>query len=136
MLNPMDQYIAIMQRKTPELQRISNQANNADFSEHVVANEQSIAELGPQLWAELFREIWTNEQLIAWRLKLPSYDCQCSSFYDNWVSANPPTFPLSSRWKYDLKSAVNAKLNQPNISFAEACQKYNWHDLTADIHPA
>ncbi len=125
-----------MQRKTQQLHPISSQAERADFSEHVVSSERSITELGPELWAELFREVWTNEQLIAWRLKLPSYDCPCSSFYDNWVSANPPSFPLLPRWKYDLKSAVNAKLNQPNISFAEACKKYNWHDLTADSHPA
>jgi hypothetical protein len=90
----------------------------------------SIDQVGPALWRELFLSVETSEQLETWKAKIPKYGCPCADFYAEYERSNPPAFPLSPRWKYDLKSAVNAKLKQPNISFADACKLWNW-DLTS-----
>lgn len=54
------------------------------------------------------------------RQRSQSTGALCSDFYLAYEVENPPTFPLPFRWKYDLKSAVNAKLNHPNITYEQA----------------
>lgn len=80
-----------------------------------------LAETGRALWRELFLEIFSEEQLEDWESRIPKFECNCKRFYDEWKADNLPTFPLLFRWKYDLKTAVNAKLNKPNLTFEEAC---------------
>jgi hypothetical protein len=86
----------------------------------------SIDAVGPALWRELFLSIETSEQLEAWKAKIPKYSCTCANFYAEHERNNPPQFPLSARWKYDLKSAVNAKLGHANITYQEACHLWGW----------
>jgi hypothetical protein len=79
----------------------------------------SIAE-GPALWRELFLSVHSKDDLANWKAKIPKYGCSCSDFYAEHEKANPPRFPLTFKWKYSLKSAVNAKLGHENLSLAAA----------------
>lgn len=89
------------------------------------SKREALAAIGRALWRELFTTIETAEQLADWESRIPRFDCDCYRFYERWKSANPPSFPLSFRWKYNLKSAVNQKLGVPNISEAEAIAIYS-----------
>lgn len=83
---------------------------------------EKIEELGPRLWRELFLEIQTIAQLEAWEEKLPPF-CSCRKFYFAWKQENPPTLSeggLSFEWKHALKSAVNRKLGQMDLSLEAA----------------
>lgn len=82
--------------------------------------ESTLRSQGKSLWRELFLSVSTEDDLQAWKAKIPKYGCSCSDFYLAYEVENPPTFPLPFRWKYDLKSAVNAKLNHPNITYEQA----------------
>lgn len=95
-------------------------------------DQQSIAEVGKALWRELFLSVFTQNELADWRKKIPKYGCPCADFYAAYERDNPPTFPLSFRWKYDLKSAVNAKLSHPNLSYEDAFKFWNVADRSAD----
>lgn len=97
--------------------------------------QSALAETGRTLWRELFLSVETAEKLADWESRIPQYECNCKQFYLEWKAINPPSFPLPARWKYDLKSAVNAKLNQPNISYSDACKLWNW-PLTSPNPPA
>lgn len=85
---------------------------------------KSLEETGRALWRELFLSVETIEQLATWESKIPCGSCK--QFYSNWKANNPPTFLLQSRWKYDLKAAVNEKLGHQNTSFEEACKLWGW----------
>lgn len=91
---------------------------------------KSLEETGRALWRELFLSLETYEQLLAWEAKIPCWTCK--QFYFEWKIENPPTFPLSFRWKYDLKSAVNAKLSHPNLSYEDAFKFWDVADRSAD----
>lgn len=80
----------------------------------------NLAEIGRALWKRLFLEVFTEEDLCKWEADVPNYDCKCGDFYISWKLENPVVFPIDMDWKYRLKSAVNAKLGKPNISFEEA----------------
>lgn len=82
--------------------------------------ESTLRSQGRALWRELFLSVSTENDLQAWKAKIPKYGCSCSDFYLAYEVENPPTFPLPFRWKYDLKSAVNMKLGHPNLSHDEA----------------
>jgi len=86
----------------------------------------SIAEQGPALWRELFLSVHSKDDLANWKSKIPKYGCSCSDFYAEYEKANPPSFPLTCRWKYELKTAVNQKLNRPNLTWPEACELWGW----------
>lgn len=83
-------------------------------------SQVSIKRQGKELWKELFLSVSTEADLQTWKTKIPRYGCSCSDFYAAYERDNPPTFPLTFRWKYDLKTAVNAKLNHPNITYEQA----------------
>jgi len=77
---------------------------------------------GPTLWRELFLTIETEEQLLNWENRIPKYQCggKCKKFYDEWKRLHLPEFPLTFRWKWELKNAVNAKLGQKILSYEDA----------------
>ena len=93
---------------------------------------EKLRELGRSLWKELFVSIETEKQLSEWEQKIPGYECPCKKFYSEWKADNPPDFPLSFLWKYNLKSAVNAKLNRDNLSYEDALKFWNVDDRSAD----
>jgi hypothetical protein len=77
---------------------------------------------GPALWRELFLTVENQSQLEDWESRIPNYQCggKCKKFYLGWKKENPPEFPLSFRWKWKLKNAVNAKLGQKILSYEDA----------------
>ncbi len=85
----------------------------------------TIKDQGPELWRELFLSVVTEDDLRQWEAKIPRYGCPCSDFYLAYKVEHPPEFPLVFRWKYDLKSAVNAKLSHPNLTYEQAFAQ--WH---------
>jgi hypothetical protein len=144
MLNPLAQYVAILQKQSQSISSVEEVAKQFARTTHEqplhveYRDERPILEVGPELWRDLFTVVKTQGELFAWESRIPKYDCPCSSFYSNWKSINMPTFPLSNRWKYNLKSAVNAKLNKPNLSWQEACQVWGWDEPieTLPLYPS
>jgi hypothetical protein len=86
--------------------------------------------IGRMLWRLLFTEVESEQQLEEWEKKIPRYECDCKKFYTDWKASNPPSFPLSFEWKYNLKSAVNAKLGHDNLTIDEAIEF--WSKQTTD----
>jgi|694.fasta_scaffold08496_2 hypothetical protein len=116
-LSPLEQYITQM------LAKHNLTAGAVSLMPEVVAAEppaMSATALGPQLWRELFLQVFTPSELMSWKSRIPRYGCSCSSFYGNWEKSNPPTFPLTFSWKYRLKAAVNEKLKQPQLTEEQA----------------
>jgi len=141
-LDPLAQYIAILQKRSqviPSVDEIAKQnTTQVDIPERFVESEsvRPISAVGPELWRDLFETVKSQSDLLLWEARLPKYDCPCSSFYKKWKSVNLPVFPLTNRWKYDLKSAVNAKLNKPNLSWREACELLNWDEPVEPLPPS
>jgi hypothetical protein len=93
---------------------------------------ENIEALGPRLWRDLFLEIRTVEQLEEWEEKLPPF-CSCRTFYFAWKQDNPPTLSdggLSFEWKHALKSAVNRKLGQADLSLEAAREFWRSQKVT------
>lgn len=88
----------------------------------------TLAEIGRRLWVKLFTSVSSEIELSEWEHEIPNYGCQCKGFYFGWKQHNQPTFPLPFRWKYDLKTAVNAKLGHPNITYDQAFAE--WYGRT------
>lgn len=89
---------------------------------YVSATTPEIAEAGRRAWRLLFLEVFTAEQLDAWKGEVPRY-CNCQSFYEKYLTECPPEFiegQLSFRWKWALKSAVNRKLGHADLTLEEA----------------
>jgi hypothetical protein len=135
-INPMEQYIALMMKfkNLPYTTGQTTLSNEQITTNNIVVstlNHTSIEAMGPILWRELFLNVHSKAELLAWKIKLPLYECACSSFYVMWESNNTPTFPLTFEWKYELKKAVNEKLGRPNIGLDTA--KLIWRQEKA-IH--
>jgi hypothetical protein len=90
---------------------------------------------GPSLWRELFLTIETERQLIEWESRIPNYQCggKCKKFYLEWKTDNLPEFPLSFRWKWKLKNAVNAKLGQKIMSHDDALAFWSSQRRSNDV---
>lgn len=82
--------------------------------------EPTIGKSGFYVWMELFSEVKTLERLRHWEATIPSYDCKCRDFYNQFKAEYPPVEPISLQWKWRLKSEVNAKLGKPNLSLDQA----------------
>jgi hypothetical protein len=102
-----DGYVEAMRQQGVMLQDI--QSREKEWLQHQRA-----------LWRELFLSVTTANALECWESKLSKYECDCKRFYTEWKSNNPPSFPLAFKWKYSLKSAVNAKLGHENLTLAAA----------------
>ena len=72
-----------------------------------------------ELWRSLFSDVDSIEKLDEWQKGIPSFGCDCSEFYKNWIARNYPT-KVDFEWKWRLKSAVNEKLGKDNLSIDEA----------------
>jgi hypothetical protein len=89
-----------------------------------VPPQEELALAGRACWDALFTSVLTEDNLANWEKTIPRYGCDCENFYKAWKRDNAPTFPLPFSWKYELKTAVNAKLGKPNLSFEEAFELY------------
>lgn len=87
-----------------------------------------------RLWMELFVEITSLAQLAHWESRLPNAGCSCQSFYRQHIAANAPTDPVSFEWKYQLKSAVNAKIGKPNLTIDQARWMFRFTEPRGPVH--
>jgi hypothetical protein len=96
--------------------------------------EPTIGKSGFYVWMELFGSVRTLEQLEAWEATIPSYDCKCRDFYEQFKAEHPPVEPVSLQWKWSLRTAVNAKLDKPNLSLEQARWLYRFTERTGPVH--
>ena len=96
-----------------------------------------LKKLGRKLWKNLVETVHTLEALPEWEDSIPSYGCDCSSFYKAWKRENPPRLDnglLCFRWKWELRSAVNEKLSHSNLTFEEAVYKYRYEHRSSQVN--
>jgi hypothetical protein len=77
------------------------------------------------LWDDLFLRVNDIQELLIWERRVPSYGCECKSFYDSFLRSNHPGETVSFEWKWRLKSAVNKKLGKDNLELKEAMNVYD-----------
>lgn len=87
---------------------------------------------GSVLWAELHRRPWSMgapEQELAWLAafvaRLPCGECR--GHWLAWTAENPPDLSTAESyfvWTWRGHQAVNAKLNRPGLSLAEALARW------------
>lgn len=85
------------------------------------------------VWSKFF-ECRTVQDLIEIENLLQFSSCHCKSFYREWKAANPPPDPITFKWKWRLKSAVNEKLGKPNLSLKQAKWVYRFTDQRGPVH--
>lgn len=100
----------------------SPQLQSLNFQKVLLEEElkTKVKEAGRAAWKKLFTEVKISDQLVQWEKEIPKYGCDCSNFYQEWKSANPPEENIGFTWKWRLKNAVNEKLNQPQLSLEDA----------------
>lgn len=83
-----------------------------------------IAERGRAAWTVLHTEGVGKDAawLAAWEKSIPCGRCQVK--YRELVKANPPTFPLTARWTWELHEGVNRDLGKPEFSWREYELRY------------
>lgn len=94
-----------------------------------------LADIGQQLWRELFTKISTLEQLAVWEGKIPAFECNCKRFYLSWKANNQPVEvngEIPFEWKWSLKSAVNQKLGHADLTLEEARQYWQSQLISLD----
>ena len=96
--------------------------------------EPTVGKSGFYVWMDLFGSVRTLEQLQKWEATIPSYDCKCRDFYEQFKAGHPPIEPVSLQWKWRLKSEVNAKLGKPNISLEDARWLYRFTERSGPVH--
>ncbi len=86
-------------------------------------------------WQKLHTTQFTPEEFEAWIQSIPGCST-CQRDFRKLIKDHHPRFDDWHRWTFEIHNLVNAKIGKPEFTWQEACEKYNWHDLTADIHPA
>ena len=79
--------------------------------------------------------IYAVSLMEAWIQSIPGCST-CQRDFRKLIKDHPPRYTDWHRWTFEIHNIVNQKLGKPEFTWKEACKKYNWHDLTADIHPA
>ena len=100
----------------------------------IIRRRVNIEKTGRQLWDELFLSVNSLSDLQSWESKIPKYGCDCEKFYKTWKLQNPPDDNISFEWKWQLKTAVNQKLEKPNLSLADAKWLYRFSGKGNPVH--
>lgn len=85
------------------------------------------------VWHCLFT-LTTIEDLSKWEQLLGVVSCDCASFYRSWKAKNKPIEPIPLRWKYDLKTVVNAKLKKTNLSWNDCQWLHRFNKQRGPVH--
>jgi hypothetical protein len=104
-------------------------------SQFLKAKQTSLVELQRDHWQKLHTTQFTPEEFEAWIQSIPG----CSTCQRNLrrrLETLPPRYDDWNRFTWELHNSVNKEIGKPEFTWSEACKKYNWQDLTADIHPA
>jgi hypothetical protein len=110
-----------------EENRGPGQRNEGDRKKRyrVVQSREELAVKGRKLWDDLFEKVHSFDDLCEWSRGIPSYGCDCKSFYESFLRSNHPGNFVNFEWKHSLKSAVNAKLGKDNLDLVEALTVYD-----------
>jgi hypothetical protein len=114
-----------------EENRGPGQRNEGDRKKRyrVVQSREELAVKGRQLWDDLFGKVHSFDDLCEWSRGIPSYGCDCKSFYESFLQSNHPGKTVSFEWKWRLKSAVNKKLGKDNFELTEVMNIYNLRNV-------
>lgn len=87
--------------------------------------DKPAAKWGPEKWRQLHTEVRTQQQWIAWRDSVPCGDCRQGAI--DYEEQNPFR-EHDDWWGFGLHNHVNAKLDNPSFTEAEAQALYGWSD--------
>ena len=111
-----------------EVRRITIQPMTPEGKERLLQRQRAH-------WQKLHTTQFAPEQFKSWIQSIPGCSA-CQRDFQKLIKDHPPRYADWHRWTFEIHNIVNQKLGKPEFTWQEACEKYNWHDLTSPGHPA
>lgn len=90
-----------------------------------------------KFWREMWTRLFQLESIVEleeWEKQLNLSTCNCGSFYQDFKKEHPCSGTIDFEWKWKLHSAVNAKLDKPNLHLDDAQWLYRFCQYRGPVH--